>query len=95
MNLPLSSPLCFPPILLDCSSSSDMNLLSVSVVLVLLAGARAQIKVMRPPCDSAEAVEAAVAAQDYLNGQHAHGYKYTLNRIEDIKVMAMVRQVLF
>lgn len=75
-----------------------MNLLSVSVVLalLLLAGTRAHINVMRPSCDSAEAEEAAVAAQDYLNGQHAHGYKYALNRIEDIKVMAMVRrQLLF
>ncbi|TWW72817.1 Alpha-2-HS-glycoprotein Fetuin-A [Takifugu flavidus] len=66
-----------------------MNLLSVSVVLVVLVGAWAQIKVTRPLCDSAEAEEAALAAQDYLNGQHTHGYKYTLNRIEDIKVMAM------
>lgn len=67
-----------------------MNLLSVSVVLVLLAGTWAQIRVL--PCDSAEAEEAALLAQDYLNGQHAHGYKYALNRIEDIKVMATVRQ---
>uniref|UniRef100_A0A674NN41 Alpha-2-HS-glycoprotein 2 n=1 Tax=Takifugu rubripes TaxID=31033 RepID=A0A674NN41_TAKRU len=89
MNLPLSSPLCFSLKLLDCSSSSGMNLLSVSVVLVVLVGAWAQIKVTRPLCDSAEAEEAALAAQDYLNGQHTHGYKYTLNRIEDIKVMAM------
>lgn len=69
-----------------------MNLLSVSVVLVLLAGTWAHINVHRPSCDSAEAEEAALAAQDYLNGQHAHGYKYTLNRIKDIKVMATVRQ---
>lgn len=69
-----------------------MNLLSVSVVLVLLVGTWAQINVLRPPCDSAEAEEAALAAQNYLNSQHAHGYKYTLNRIEDIKVMATVRQ---
>lgn len=69
-----------------------MNLLSVSVVLVLLVGTWAQINVLRPSCDSAEAEEAALAAQDYLNGQHAHGYKYTLNRIEDIKVMVTVRQ---
>lgn len=92
MNLPLSSPLCFPPILLDCSSPSGMNLLSVSVVLVLMAGTRAHIKVLRPACDSPEAEEAALAAQEYLNSQHAHGYKYTLNRIEDIEVKAMVRQ---
>lgn len=67
-----------------------MNLLSVSVGLALLAGTWAQIRM--PPCDSAEAEEAALVAQDFLNGQHAHGYKYTLNRIEDIKVMATVRQ---
>lgn len=71
-----------------------MNLLSISVaLLLLLAGTWAQINVMRPSCDSAEAEEVAVAAQDYLNGQHAHGYKYALNRIEDIKVMAMVRRL--
>lgn len=69
-----------------------MNLLSVSVVLLLLVGTWAQINVQRLPCDSAEAEAAALAAQDYLNGQHAHGYKYTLNRIEDIKVMVTVRQ---
>lgn len=69
-----------------------MNLLSVSVVLVLVVGTWAQINVFQPRCDSPTAEEAALAAQDYLNGQHAHGYKYTLNRIEDIKVMATVRQ---
>lgn len=68
-----------------------MNLLSVSVVLALMAGTWAQIKVLRPACDSPEAEEAALAAQEYLNGQHAHGYKYTLNRIEDIEVKVMVR----
>ncbi|XP_070830595.1 alpha-2-HS-glycoprotein-like [Chaetodon trifascialis] len=65
-----------------------MNLLGITVVLVLLAGVWAQINVLRPQCDSAEAEEAALVAQDYLNAQHAHGYKYALNRIEDIKVLS-------
>lgn len=69
-----------------------MNLLSIAVVLVLLVGAWAQINVLRPQCDSPEAEEAALVAQDYLNGQHTHGYKYTLNRIEDIKVLTKVSQ---
>ncbi|KAM9350139.1 alpha-2-HS-glycoprotein-like [Symphorus nematophorus] len=64
-----------------------MNPLGVTVVLVLLVGAWAQISVRRPLCDSPEAEEAALVAQDYLNAQHNHGYKYALNRIEDIKII--------
>uniref|UniRef100_A0A3B4YCZ6 Alpha-2-HS-glycoprotein 2 n=1 Tax=Seriola lalandi dorsalis TaxID=1841481 RepID=A0A3B4YCZ6_SERLL len=40
-----------------------------------------------PLCDSPEAEEAALVALDYLNAQHTHGYKYALNRIEEIKVL--------
>lgn len=69
-----------------------MNLLGFTVVLGLLAGIRAQLNVLQPPCDSAEAEEAALVAQDYLNAQHTHGYKYALNQIDDIKVYAMVRK---
>ncbi|KAM6989282.1 alpha-2-HS-glycoprotein 2 [Tautogolabrus adspersus] len=61
-----------------------MNSLCITVVLVLLVGAWAQI--LRPDCDSPEAEEAALVAQDYLNAQHTHGYKYALNRIEEIKI---------
>uniref|UniRef100_A0A3Q2YJM3 Alpha-2-HS-glycoprotein 2 n=1 Tax=Hippocampus comes TaxID=109280 RepID=A0A3Q2YJM3_HIPCM len=74
----------------SASSSSlctDMNRLSIAVVLGLLALGCAQLGVRQPECDSPEAEEAAYAAQDYLNGQHAHGYKYALNRIEDIKIL--------
>ncbi|KAI3375166.1 hypothetical protein L3Q82_021683 [Scortum barcoo] len=71
---------------LACASLAEMNLLGTTVVLVLLAGAWAQINVLRPQCDSPEAEEAALVAQDYLNAQHTHGYKYALNRIEDIKI---------
>ncbi|XP_037644315.1 alpha-2-HS-glycoprotein-like isoform X1 [Sebastes umbrosus] len=63
-----------------------MNSLGITVVLGLLAGVWAQINVVRPLCDSAEGEEAALVAQDYLNAQHTHGYKYALNRIEDIKI---------
>ncbi|KAA8587354.1 alpha-2-HS-glycoprotein 2 [Etheostoma spectabile] len=63
-----------------------MNLLGITVVLGLLAGVWAQINVVRPQCDSPEAEEAAQVARDYLNTQHTHGYKYALNRIEDIKI---------
>uniref|UniRef100_UPI0037E81961 alpha-2-HS-glycoprotein-like n=1 Tax=Semicossyphus pulcher TaxID=241346 RepID=UPI0037E81961 len=64
-----------------------MNPLGITVVLVSLVGVWAQINVLRPECDSAEAEEAAQVAQDYLNSQHTHGYKYALNRIEDIKIV--------
>ncbi|XP_078119880.1 alpha-2-HS-glycoprotein-like [Sander vitreus] len=63
-----------------------MNPLGITVVLGLLAGVWAQINVVRPQCDSPEAEEAALVARDYLNTQHTHGYKYALNRIEDIKI---------
>lgn len=69
-----------------------MNFLGITVALGLLGGICAQINVLRPACDSLEAEEAALAAQDYLNAQHNHGYKYALNRIEDIKVHVMVCQ---
>ncbi|XP_061925556.1 alpha-2-HS-glycoprotein 2 [Entelurus aequoreus] len=64
-----------------------MNPLSLTVVVVLLAVGYAQLNILHPECDSPEAEEAALAAQDYLNAQHSHGYKYALNRIEDIKIV--------
>jgi len=44
------------------------------------------------PCDSPEAETAALVAQDFLNAQHTHGYKYALNRIEEIKILSKVWQ---
>lgn len=69
-----------------------MNHLGITVVLVLLVGVWAQINVLRPLCDSPEAEEAALVAQDYLNAQHTHGYKYALNKIDDIKIYPEVSQ---
>lgn len=66
--------------------------LSYSIVLVLLAGSWAQMVMQRTMCDSPESEEAALVALDYLNGQHTHGYKYALNRIEDVKVFPRVSQ---
>ncbi|XP_056277033.1 alpha-2-HS-glycoprotein-like [Pseudoliparis swirei] len=63
-----------------------MNFLGITLILGLLAGVWAQINVVRPQCDSPEAEEAALVAQDYINAQHIHGYKYALNQIEDIKI---------
>ncbi|XP_038139471.1 antihemorrhagic factor cHLP-B-like [Cyprinodon tularosa] len=63
-----------------------MHLLSITVALGLLGGILAQVNVLRPACDSPEAEEAAIVAQDYLNAHHTHGYKYALNRIEEIKI---------
>uniref|UniRef100_A0A8C6P600 Alpha-2-HS-glycoprotein 2 n=1 Tax=Nothobranchius furzeri TaxID=105023 RepID=A0A8C6P600_NOTFU len=68
-----------------------MNFVGITVALGLLGGICAQINVLRPECDSPEVEEAALVAQDYLNAQHNHGYKYVLNRIEDIKIHPTVR----
>ncbi|KAF4089514.1 hypothetical protein AMELA_G00067200 [Ameiurus melas] len=38
-------------------------------------------------CDSPEAEAATQVALDFINAQHTHGYKYTLNQIEDIKII--------
>ncbi|KAM6920823.1 alpha-2-HS-glycoprotein-like [Lycodopsis pacificus] len=69
-----------------CASLTEMKFLGITLILGLLAGVWAQIIVVRPQCDSSQAEEAALVAQDYLNAQHTHGYKYALNRIEDIKI---------
>lgn len=69
-----------------------MKSLRCLVALGLLMGIWAQMNVLRPECDSPEAEEVALAAQDYLNAQHTHGYKYALNRIEDIKIITKVHQ---
>lgn len=85
IHLPALVPLAF-------AFLTAMNLLGISVVLVLLVGVWAQINVLRPECDSPEAEELALVAQDYINNQHTQGYKYALNRIEDIKVYTTVSQ---
>ncbi|XP_062337395.1 alpha-2-HS-glycoprotein 2 isoform X1 [Osmerus eperlanus] len=66
-----------------------MNLLGAVPVWVLLVGAWAQglPGMFHLPCDSPEAEAAALVAQDYLNAQHTHGYKYALNQIEEIKII--------
>ncbi|XP_028988675.1 alpha-2-HS-glycoprotein 2 [Betta splendens] len=64
-----------------------MHPVAVTVVLGILVGVQAQILLpARPQCDSPLVEEAAVAARNHLNAQHTHGYKYELNRIEDVKV---------
>lgn len=80
-----------------CSETSskahtDMNPLGFALVLGLLGGMQAQSNVLRPLCDSPEVEEAALVAQDFLNNQHNHGYKYALNRIEDVKILTAVSQ---
>lgn len=72
-----------------------MSRLGIALVLGLLTGARAQLllhNVTRPPCDSPDVKAAALVAQDYLNGQHTHGYKYALNQIDNIKIQTKVSQ---
>ncbi|KAK0154951.1 Alpha-2-HS-glycoprotein [Merluccius polli] len=68
-----------------------MRFLSIAVSLGLLlvaVWAKVLPDISRPPCDSPDAEAAAIVAQDYLNAQHTHGYKYVLNRIEDIKIIS-------
>lgn len=72
-----------------------MQLLGITVALGLLGGIWAQPNVLLPECDSAEAEEAALVAQDHLNAQHTHGYKYALNRIEEIKIHTAVGQQVY
>uniref|UniRef100_A0A8C2WUY6 Alpha-2-HS-glycoprotein 2 n=1 Tax=Cyclopterus lumpus TaxID=8103 RepID=A0A8C2WUY6_CYCLU len=67
-------------------SLTEMHFLGITLILGLLAGVWTQINVVRPQCDSPEAEEAALVAQDFLNAQHTHVYKYALNQIEDIKI---------
>ncbi|XP_064195081.1 alpha-2-HS-glycoprotein-like isoform X1 [Anguilla rostrata] len=59
------------------------------VILGLLAGAWAQglQSIFKPNCDSPEAEEAALVAQEYINAQFSHGYKFALNQIEEIKII--------
>ncbi|RVE61460.1 hypothetical protein OJAV_G00170930 [Oryzias javanicus] len=64
-----------------------MNPLGFTLVLGLLVGIQAQINVLRPLCDSPDVEEAALVARDFLNNQHNHGYKYALNRIDDVKIL--------
>lgn len=58
--------------------------------LLMAAWAQGLPNISRPACDSPNAEAAALVAQDYLNAQHTHGYKYVLNRIEDIKIISTV-----
>ncbi|XP_051555256.1 alpha-2-HS-glycoprotein-like [Myxocyprinus asiaticus] len=69
-----------------------MKLWATIAALGLLAiGAWAQgvmPTISLPPCDSPEAEAAALVAQDFLNAQHTHGYKYALNQIDKIKIIS-------
>lgn len=67
---------------------------TLTVLGLLVMGSRAQgvmPTVSFPPCDSPEAEAAALVAQDFLNAQQTHGYKYALNQIDEIKIISMVR----
>lgn len=69
-----------------------MRPLAITVVLGMLVGIQAQVKFELPDCDSPQVEEAALAAREHLNAQHTHGYKYELNRIEDVKVYSAVSE---
>ncbi|XP_056419182.1 alpha-2-HS-glycoprotein [Hyla sarda] len=40
-------------------------------------------------CDDAEVHEAAIAAVQHVNDHHKHGYKYALNRVENVNVHSL------
>ncbi|XP_073705638.1 alpha-2-HS-glycoprotein 2 [Garra rufa] len=71
-----------------------MQLCATLTVLGLLVmgsweqGLMPTIGIDLPPCDSPEAEEVALVAQDFLNAQHTHGYKYVLNQIDKIKIVS-------
>ncbi|KAJ8418905.1 hypothetical protein AAFF_G00004040 [Aldrovandia affinis] len=73
-----------------------MRPVAAVVVLGVLAGALARPPAFafppsaRPMCDSPEVEEAAVVAVDYINAQHSRGYKYALNRIDDVKATPLI-----
>lgn len=72
-----------------------MQLCATFTVLGLLVmGSRAQgvmPTISLPPCDSPEVEAAALVAQDFLNAQHTHGYKYVLNQIDKVRIVSRVR----
>ncbi|XP_077580506.1 alpha-2-HS-glycoprotein 2 isoform X2 [Stigmatopora nigra] len=65
-----------------------LTLAALAVLGPLALAGGAQLSLRQPDCDSVEAEEAGAAARDHLNAQHSHGYKYQLNRIEDIKILS-------
>uniref|UniRef100_A0A8C1FJT5 Cystatin fetuin-A-type domain-containing protein n=3 Tax=Cyprinus carpio TaxID=7962 RepID=A0A8C1FJT5_CYPCA len=68
---------------------------TLTVLGLLVMGSQAQgvmPTVSFPPCDSPEAEAAALVAQDFLNAQQTHGYKYALNQIDEIKFISMPPQ---
>ncbi|XP_050994353.1 alpha-2-HS-glycoprotein 2 [Labeo rohita] len=69
-----------------------MQLCATFTVLGLLVmGSRAQglmPTISLPPCDSLEVEAAALVAQDFLNAQHTHGYKYVLNQIDKVRIVS-------
>ncbi|XP_048845697.1 alpha-2-HS-glycoprotein 2 [Brienomyrus brachyistius] len=66
-----------------------MRLLVAIAISGLLASAKVpdHPNVHYPPCDSPEAEEAAILAQDYINAHHTQGYKYALNQIDEFKII--------
>lgn len=45
-------------------------------------------------CDDPESEAAAEVAVSYINGHSQHGYKFALNRIENIRVLPQVSEEL-
>ncbi|XP_075058332.1 alpha-2-HS-glycoprotein-like [Mixophyes fleayi] len=72
-----------------------MKLLLVTLFLAQLFFSSALVLPSAPDlrvinCDDLEAHEAATAAITYINEHHKTGYKYTLNQIENIKLLSVV-----
>lgn len=45
-------------------------------------------------CDDPKAEAAAEVAVSYINGHSHHGYKFTINRIDNIRVLSQVSEEL-
>lgn len=73
-----------------------MKAIVALILLVQLPIHKAVPAVSPPPlgCDDPESEAAAEAAVSYINGHSHHGYKFALNRIENIRVIPQVSEEL-
>lgn len=73
-----------------------MKAIVALILLVQLPFHKAVPAAFPPPlrCDDPESEAAAEAAVSYINGHSHHGYKFALNRIENIRVIPQVSEEL-
>lgn len=73
-----------------------MKALVVFILLMQLPIHRAAPAAPPPPlgCDDPESEAAAEFAVNYINGHSHHGYKFALNRIEQVRALPQVSEEL-